>query len=196
MSERLNRQVAFLAEMDKLKEVVRQNATTGGRRENTAEHSWHIALFAMVIDPPESGSAPFDRLKVLEMLQLHDVIEIDAGDTFAYDEAGHADKAARERLAADRLFSILPEDQCVRLRAVWDEFEDCETLEAQFASALDRIQPVLLNRLTGGGSWRRHGIRKGQVLSRNEIIKTVSPALWELVDRWCDEGIEAGFLLP
>ena len=131
------------------------------------------------------------------MLLLHDVVEIDAGDTFAYDESGHTDKADREKRAADRLFGLLPNDQEDELRSIWDEFEAGTSAEARLARALDRLQPILMNHRSGAmSSWAKHGISKDQVLSRNREVEALSPALWALLNRCCNEAIADGFLRP
>ena len=193
---RLDQQLAFIMEMDRLKAVVRRNRTpSADRYENTAEHSWHIALMGLIL--VEQSPQDVDVLTVVTMLMLHDIVEIDAGDTFAYDEGGHDDKEEREREAADRLFGLLPDDQRDKLRAIWDEFEAGETGEALLARALDRLQPILLNHRAGRtSSWAEHGIRRQQVLDRNDEVRRVSPALWAHLLHICDEAVEAGHLLP
>jgi putative hydrolases of HD superfamily len=182
----IEQQLAFLLEADLLKGVERVNKIRGGaRRENTAEHSWHLVLSAIVLQ--QHSPAPVDMLKVLTMLAVHDLVEIDAGDTFAYDEAGHETKVAREQAAADRLFGVLPAEQGARLRAVWDEFEASATAEARFAVAIDRLQPVLLNHANRGGGWREHGIGKNRVLAKNAPIADGAPALWASVVQRIEE---------
>jgi putative hydrolase of HD superfamily len=193
--KRLQEQVDFLLEIDALKRVLRQNhVLDGSRRENTAEHSWHLAMLGLVLC--DRAGQPVDRARVIEMLLLHDIVEIDAGDTFAYDEAGHTDKAVKETAAADRLFGLLPPDLGARLRGVWDDFEAGETPEARLARGLDRLQPILLNRYGGGHSWRKHGIRRDQVLARNVEIKALAPELWALVEQLTEEAVSEGLLLP
>ncbi len=196
MSDRLTQQINFIVEMDRLKAVLRQNRTPSAmRRENTAEHSWHLALMGLILE--DQSSEPVDRAKVLGMLLLHDVVEIDAGDTFAYDPEGHADKTAREEAAADRLFGLLPNDQRDELRSLWNEFEAGQSPEARLARALDRLQPILLNHRCGAeSSWAKHGITKRQVLTRNAEVKGLSEALWQLLNRCCDEAVAGGFLKP
>jgi putative hydrolase of HD superfamily len=189
----LTARLAFLLEADRLKGVERRNdLIDGSRRENTAEHSWHLALFAVVL----SGYAnePIDVLRVVTMVVLHDLVEIDAGDTFAYDVAGHEDKAEREQAAADRLYGLLPAGQAAELRAVWDEFEAGETPEARFAMALDRLQPVLLNHARGGGPWEEYGITAEKVLARNRVIADGADALWHEARRRVHELVDAGLL--
>ena len=156
-SPRLAQQLRFVAEADRLKAVLRQTRLMdASRRENSAEHSWHLALMAVVL--AEYAPETTDLARVLEMLVLHDVIEIEAGDTFAYDAAANLDKAAREQAAATRTFGLLPQDLNARLRALWEEFEGGATNEARFANALDRLQPLLGNFYSGGGTWLEHGV--------------------------------------
>jgi putative hydrolases of HD superfamily len=186
----LMRQLAFVVEVDRLKEILRQTPiASGARRENSAEHSWHLALMASVL--ASYSAEPVDLLRVLPMLLIHDVVEIDAGDTFAFDEGGNATKQAREERAADRIFGLLPPEQTATFRALWDEFEAMATPESRFANALDRLQPLLLNAESGGGSWRAHGIRRDQVLQRMDPIRTALPELWPgvlaIVDWACAE---------
>ena len=196
MSERLAQQINFIMEMDRLKTVLRQNLTPSARRrENTAEHSWHLALMGLVLE--DQSSVPVDRAKVLCMLLLHDIVEIDAGDTFAYDQDGHEDKVQREEAAADRLFGLLPADQRDEFRSLWNEFEAGLTDEARLARALDRLQPILLNHRCGAeSSWAKYGISKAQVLERNAEVQGLSEALWALLNRCCDDAIAGGFLKP
>ena len=186
----LMRQLAFVVEVDRLKEILRQTpVASGARRENSAEHSWHLALMAGVL--ASYAAEPVDLLRVLRMLLIHDVIEIDAGDTFAFDQGANATKQEREERAADRLFGMLPPGQDTAFRALWDEFEAGATPESRYANALDRLQPLLLNAQSGGGSWRYHGIRRDQVLRRMDPIRTVLPEVWprvmEIVDWACAE---------
>lgn len=176
--ERLERQFAFLQELDKEKEIVRQTwLSDGSRKENDAEHAWHMAMMAILLS--EYANEPIDLLKTVTMILLHDVVEIDAGDTYAYDEAGKQTQRQREEAAADRLFGLLPPDQGEKLRGLWEEFEARETPEARFARAMDNIQPQMLNHASGGKAWVEHGARLGQVLKRNEITPKGSAALWE-----------------
>lgn len=173
----LGARLAFLLEADRLKTIERMTTLIdGSRRENTAEHSWHLALFALVLHG--SADEPVDLLRVLTLVLVHDLVEIDAGDTFAYDDAGYATKAQREQTAADRLFGILPALDGAGLRAAWEEFEHGDTPEGRFARALDRLQPVLLNHARGGGPWREHGISEERVVARNAPIADGSRELW------------------
>ncbi|HOR29713.1 MAG TPA: HD domain-containing protein [Candidatus Sumerlaeota bacterium] len=195
MEERLERQLAFVHEIDKLKRIERRNyLTDGSRRENSAEHSWHLALMALVL-AEWSNEERIDLGRVLPMLLLHDLVEIDAGDTFVYDEAAHADKAAREEAAADRIFGLLPEEQGRRLRALWEEFESGQSAEAQFARALDRLQPIMMNFASGGKPWVDHRITRRQVVGRNQHIEQGSRRLWDvargIIERACKAGLLA-----
>ncbi len=192
-TDRLATQIEFVLEVEKLKNVLRQTLLVGGhRRENDAEHSWHLCLMAILL--VEYTAADVDLLKVVRMLLIHDVVEIDAGDTFAYDVVANADKTEREKRAADRLFGLLPRDQALIHRALWDEFEARETAEARYAAALDRLQPLLLNFHTDGAAWQRQGITKAQVIARNEHIREGSPALWEYARESIDAAVAKGFL--
>lgn len=196
MSERLTRQLAFVAEIDKLKHILRQTwLLDASRRENDAEHSWHICVMALLL--AEHAEAPVDLAKVVKMLLIHDVVEIDAGDTFIYDQAGHVDKKEREIRAAERLFGLLPADQSAELRALWDEFEARETPEARYAAAIDRLQPLMHNYLTEGKAWQAHGVTADRVLAMNhERIAAASPTLWQEANRMIHEAVEKGYLLP
>ena len=196
MDDRLARQLAFVVELDRLKGVLRRTYTIdGARRENSAEHSWHLAAMAVVL--AEHAPAGADPLRVLKMLLLHDVVEIDADDTFCYDANADLDRAARERLAAARLFGLLPDDAGAELQALWEEFEAGDTADARWAVALDRLQPLLLNaHHATGGSWREHGISRAQVMRRMAPIAAGAPGLWEVVERVVDEAAAAGHLVP
>ena len=193
MDRRLHEQIEFLCAIDELKRVERQTTLLdGSRRENSAEHSWHLALYAMVL--AEYGG-DLDVGRVLRMVLVHDIVEIDAGDTYIYDEQGQATKEERERQAADRLFALLPDDQAGVLRAAWDEFEERETPEARFAYAIDRLQPLLHNHRTGGAAWRPHGITADQVYGKNHPIGDGAPRLWELARRIVETSVQRGDLL-
>jgi putative hydrolase of HD superfamily len=190
-SDRLAEQLEFIVAVDQLKQVFRQTVLIADRRpENDAEHSWHLALMAIVLR--EHAAEEVDLCKVLTMHLIHDIVEIDAGDTFAYDEAAHEDKEEREQAAAERLFGMLPADQGVWLRELWEEFEARQTAEARYAAALDRLQPVLLNYHTDGTAWHKHGVKKDQVVARNQHIEEGAPALWAfargLIERSAAEG--------
>ena len=193
---RLAQQMRFILEVDRLKEVFRQTVLLHSRRaENDAEHSWHLCLMVLVL--AEHANRPdLDVLRVLKMLLIHDLVEIDAGDTFVYDDAARVDQAAREAQAADRIFGLLPADQSREFRALWDEFEARQTPEARFAAACDRLQPMLLNVHTEGASWQRHGITSDRVLARNGHIVEGSEALWTYAENMIREAVAAGTLAP
>ncbi len=190
---RIEQQIAFIVEIDKLKNVLRRTYLIDGkRRENSAEHSWHLAMMAVLLS--EYAREELDIARVLKMLLLHDVVEIDAGDTFAYDEAAHADKNEREGLAAKRIFNLLPADMAGEAFALWEEFEAGATPEAKYAEALDRFQPILLNYGSGGIAWREHGINLEQVIARNRHIEAGAPALWMYVQGLIDRAESEGTL--
>jgi putative hydrolase of HD superfamily len=177
---RLAQQIAFIVEADKLKTVLRRTPLTDASRlENSAEHSWHLALTAIVLI--EYAPMETDVLRVLELVTIHDLVEIDAGDTFAYDLTANRTKAERELVAADRIFGLLATDQATYLRALWDEFEEQQTPEARYAHAIDRLQPLLLNMQAGGGSWKSHGITRADVLRRMAPLQTELPEVWPFV---------------
>src|ERR1700747_1094771 len=179
--ERLRRQLEFILEIDRLKSVLRQSyLIDSDRHENSAEHSWHLAVAALVL--AEHAKEPIDVSKVISLVLVHDLVEIDAGDTFIYDEAGNAGKAAREQKAANRLFGLLPEEQGQTFMALWREFEDRQTPEAKFAFALDRLMPILHNVFTEGGPWKEHRIRQEQALTKNRPIEDGSSILWQTVE--------------
>jgi putative hydrolase of HD superfamily len=192
--EPLERQIRFVLEADRLKTVARQSRITDGSRpENSAEHSWHLAVMALAL----AGHAPpgTDLSRVLAMLVLHDLVEIDAGDLFLYsDSAALARQERAERAAADRIFAILPDPQAAELRALWDEFEERRTPEARFARALDRLQPMLLNMRTGGGTWMAHGVSLEQVLSKVELIEDGSASLGGYAREMIATAVQRGFL--
>jgi putative hydrolases of HD superfamily len=195
-SPRLEQQVRFIVEVDQLKEIFRRTVLTRSRRrENDAEHSWHLCLCVLVL-AEHAGVPDLDVLRVLKMVIVHDLVEIDAGDTFAYDTAGMAGQHEREARAADRIFGLLPEDQARGFRALWDEFEARETPEARFAAAVDRFQPMLLNAHTEGHAWRQHGVTYPQVVARNQHVEQGSPALWAYAARMIAEAVERGHLAP
>ena len=194
--EPLDSQISFVLEADRLKTVARQNVITGeSRRENSAEHSWHLALMALVLaDHAPPGT---DLGKVGAMVVLHDLVEIDAGDLFLYsDAAAQARQEEAERAAADRLFAILPPAQAAELRGLWDEFEERRTPEARFARALDRLQPILLNMQTGGGTWTAHHITLDQVLAKVHLIEEGSASLGAYAKTMIATAVQRGFLKP
>ena len=188
---RLKRQIQFIIETDKLKEVVRQTLCTQSRRhENSAEHSWHFALMIIVL--AEHANEPIDVLRVLKMVLIHDLVEIDAGDTYAYDVKNMADQHEREARAAERIFGLLPADQAAEFRAIWDEFEARETPEARFAAACDRFHPMLLNCLTGGETWKKHGVTHDKVVARNQHARDGSVTLWRYAEQMLAEAKTKG----
>ncbi len=190
---RLAQQIAFLVEADKLKGILRQTPLMdSSRRENSAEHSWHLVLLALILR--EHGAEEIDLPRVLQMLAVHDLVEIDAGDTFAYDTAKQGSQPARERAAADRLFGLLPADQAADVRALWEEFEERRTADAQFANAVDRLQPLLQNAGAGGGSWSVHDISREDVLRRMAPIQSALPTLWDVVVEVVDTFSASGVL--
>jgi len=176
--ERLEKQLAFCLEVDKEKKIDRQTyISDASRQENDAEHAWHMAIMTLILS--EYANEEIDILKTISMILIHDVVEIDAGDTYAYDEEAKKTQKERELKAADRIFAMLPEDQQVKFRALWDEFEAAETKEARFARAMDNIQPMMLNNATEGRRWQEKGVRLSQVLERNERTPKGSEELWE-----------------
>lgn len=193
-ADRLARQIEFIVECDRLKNVFRQTILTQtGRFENDAEHSWHLCLCVIVL--AEHANVPgLDVLRVLKMVIVHDLVEIDAGDTFAYDAAAMADQHAREAVAAERIFGLLPPDQARGFRALWDEFEAKETPEARFATAVDRFQPMLLNCRTSGGAWKQHGITHDRVVARNRHIADGCQSLWSYAETMLQEALDQGHL--
>jgi len=191
---RLQRQIDFLMTADALKHIDRRTVLLDkSRRENSAEHSWHIALMALVLGE-YAHDRSFDSLHVLRMLLIHDLIEIDAGDTYCYDTAGYQDKPQRERLAADRLFNLLPPDQADDFRHLWDEFEAGITAEARFANALDRLQPFFHNCLTQGFTWQESDVKRHQVEQRMEPVGPAAPELGRLVADLMDHMVKIGYL--
>ena len=191
--DRLGRLVEFIVEVDQLKHIFRQTVLMdASRRENDAEHSWHLALMAVLLQ--EYAREEVDLLRVVKMVLVHDLVEIDAGDTFCYDEAGNRDKAERERKAADRIFGLLPGDVGAEIRGLWEEFEARETPDARFASSLDRFQPLLHNSRTGGVAWQKHGVTCDQVIDRNRHIEDGAPALWAYARAMIEDAVRKGDL--
>lgn len=184
----------FILEVDKVKHIFRQNYLADGtRRENDAEHSWHLALMAVLLK--EYAEEEVDLARVLPMVLIHDLVEIDAGDTYAYDEAGAATKEERETRAADRIFAILPEDQGAWLRELWDEFEAYETADAKYAHMLDNCQPLLLNHASDGKSWMEHQVKKSQIYKRNRHTGEVSGEIWAYMQTLVEKHIELGHVI-
>jgi putative hydrolase of HD superfamily len=192
-SDRFEKQIGFIVEMDKLKRILRQTILTDhSRQETSAEHSWHLGVMALVLS--EYAETGVDLLRVLKMVLVHDLVEIDAGDTYCYDRVETQDQVEREKKAADRLFGLLPEDQAGELRGLWEEFEARKTPEARFAAALDRLQPILQNYHTQGEMWKKNSISSRQVVRRNQPIEDGSPLLWDYVLHLLDDAVKKGML--
>ena len=193
MDERLQKQLDFILEIDKEKNIFRQTHLSGhGRNENDAEHAWHMAIMAYL--PQEYSNEKIDVARVMLMCLIHDVVEIDAGDTYAYDAEGLKTQKAREEAAKERLYSMLPEDQKADLTAIFDEFEERKTPEAKFARALDNLQPLLLNNSNDGGDWRNHDVTAEKVYERQSRTREGSEKLFEVTDKILKENIAKGNL--
>lgn len=191
MHERLKKQLDFILEIDKAKNILRQTHLSGhGRRENDAEHSWHMAIMAVLLK--EYANEEVDVLKVITMLLIHDLVEIDAGDTYAYDEKGNESRPEREKRAADRIYGMLPEDQGWKLRELWEEFEAYESPEAKYAHMLDNFQPLILNDSNDGGDWRSHGVKKSQIYKRNAKTAQGSETVWSYMQELIQNNIDKG----
>lgn len=179
----------FILEVDKLKKITRQTyLSDGSRKENDTEHSWHLALMCALL--AEHAREKIDVLKTMKMVLIHDIVEIDAGDTYAYDTAGNTTKREREVKAAERIFHLLPPDQAEEMRNLWEEFEEGQTPEAKFALTLDKVQPVMLNDASGGKSWREHEVRLEQIMKRNERTPDGSEALWAFTKGIIDRNVK------
>ena len=192
-NERMNQQLLFTAEIDKMTDVLRQTVLINkSRRENDAEHSWHIAVMAMLFS--EYASEPVNIGRVVQMCVVHDLVEIEADDTFAYDVQGNIGKAEREKEAADKLFSKLPEDQGHMIRALWEEFDAMETADAKYAACMDRLQPFLHNTLTEGHTWGQGKVTRAAVEKRMAVIKDFMPEVYEWLKANLDRAVEKGWL--
>jgi len=192
--DRFRQQMEFILEVDKLKHVLRKTILMDrSRRENSAEHSWHIALTVLILSEYAKDS-DVDLFRVMKILLVHDLIEIDAGDTYCYDDQGRKDQTRREKKAADRIFNLLPADQAATLRVLWDEFEERKTPESKFANALDRLQPFLHNYFTEGQIWQENNIKSAQVKLRMHPVDDGAPILWNYVSSLIDDGVKKGFL--
>lgn len=192
---RLSQQLGFILEVEKLKTILRRTLILDRSRvETDAEHTWQLAVMAMVLS--DYSGEPVDLHRVIKMLLIHDIVEIDAGDTFAYDTAAARDQAERELKAADRIFAILPEEQAVEFRALWDEFEEKASPESRFANAMDRMQPLLHNFFTDGGTWRANGVTAADVRRRMMPIAKASPALGDVAEKLIITAIENGWITP
>ncbi len=193
MDDRINKQLAFSLEIDKEKNILRQTHLSGnGRNENDAEHAWHMAIMAYLLR--EYSNEEVDIAKVMLMCLIHDIVEIDAGDTYAYDEEGMKTQKAREDAAKDRIFSLLPEDQKAELTALFDEFEEYRTPEAKYAHAMDNLQPLILNNSNDGGDWKEHGVSAETVYGRHKKTALGSEILYEITDQILQENIRKGNL--
>ncbi len=193
-ASRFQKQIEFIVEADKLKHTLRRTVLMDrSRRENSAEHSWHIALTVLVLSEYAKDKS-IDLFRVLKMLLVHDLVEIDAGDTYCYDDRGREDQVNREEIAAERLFNMLPEDQAMSLHALWDEFEARATPESRFANALDRLQPFLHNYFTEGLTWQENNVKSKQVVARMQPVEDGSPFLWKYIRALIDDAVEKGYL--
>ena len=194
-NEKIKKQIEFVLVIDEMKNVLRRNLVVdGSRRENDAEHSWHLAMLAMILE--EYSSEKVDIERVLKITLVHDLVEVYAGDTFAYDAKGNEDKLDREIEAANRLFGMLDPVQGAEIRALWDEFEAKETAESRYANAVDRLQPLLLNYMTNGHTWKLGDVHAMQIYKRMDIIRTATPELWHIVEGIINTSIQAGILKP
>lgn len=189
--ERFAKQIAFILEADKEKNILRQTHLSGhGRQENDAEHAWHMAMMIYLLK--EYANAPIDLAKTMMMALIHDIVEIDAGDTYAYDAAGMETQAERERLAAERIFGLLPDDQRDELRGLFEEFEAGETAEAKFARTMDNLQPLMLNDSNDGGDWRAHQVTRTQVMKRHARNQLGSEVIGEYTKELIDKNVQKG----
>jgi putative hydrolases of HD superfamily len=192
--DRLRQQIEFIVEIDKLKSIYRRAFLIDrSRNENDAEHSWQLAMMALILFE-HANDQSIDLLRVLKMVLIHDLVEIDAGDVSAYDEKGQTDKQVRELAAAHRIFGILPEGQCDELFELWQEFEEKETSASRFATAVDRLAPLLINYHTEGRTWKQHGITLDKVLTRNSEIGKGSESLWEFAQEFIRDAVQKGYL--
>lgn len=192
--DRLEEQLQFILEVDKVKNIFRQTYLADGkRRENDAEHSWHLALMAVLLKEYAPGEVDLNR--VLPMVLIHDLVEIDAGDTYAYDDAGATTKREREVKAADRIFGLLPTEQGSYFRELWEEFEAYESLEAKYAHMLDNSQPLFLNDATDGKSWAEHGVKKSQIYKRNAKTGEGAPAVWKKMQEIVEKHVQLGHII-
>ena len=192
--ERFEKQLAFLLEADKEKNILRQTHLSGhGRRENDAEHAWHMAMMIYLLR--EYSKREIDLAKTMMMALIHDIVEIDAGDTYAYDSVGLKSQKEREARAAERIFGMLPQDQCDELRALFDEFEAGESAEAQFAKVMDNFQPLLLNNSNGGADWREHQVTKSKVIGRQQTSLHGSEDIWKYTEELINENVKKGNII-
>ena len=194
MENRLDLQLRFIIEIDRLKHIMRRTRLfDNSRHENDAEHGWHLAMMAMAL--VEYSNKPVDVNKVVRMVLVHDIVEIDAGDTFLYDEAAGLLKEEAERKAAERIFGLLPDDQALELKSLWEEFEARTSAEARFAAAIDRLEPMMQNALTAGHAWKEHNVRRSQVVQKNRpIVEAGSRELWRFAESLIARAVEMGHL--
>lgn len=194
--DKLKKQMEFLIEIDKLKNIFRRSFISDkSRRENDAEHSWHMAMYAIILE--EYAPKGIDILKIIKMALVHDLIEIYAGDTFLFDEEMIKSKQKREKEAAEKIYSMLPDEQCMEIKALWEEFEEKQTNEAIFCATLDGIQPIMLNYLTEGGTWKEYNIKKDMVLKKGYLVFEKShPIIKEFMLNILEESVQKGYLLP
>ena len=193
-NKRLSNQIYFIIEIEKMKTVLRQTLLSdGSRRENDAEHSWHLAIAALLLHE-HAAAANINIEAALKMALVHDLVEVYAGDTFAYDKTANQQKKIRERAAADRLFAVLPDGQGAEFRALWEEFDAEETIEAKYAAAIDRFLPLVNNFLTNGHTWKNGGVDSADVYKRMDLIREGVPALWPIVENIIEKSIEMGIL--
>lgn len=194
MENRLDLQLRFIIEIDRLKHIMRRTRLfDNSRHENDAEHGWHLAMMAMAL--VEYSNKPVDVNKVVRMVLVHDIVEIDAGDTFLYDEAAGLLKEEAERKAAERIFGLLPDDQALELKSLWEEFEARDSAEALFAAAIDRLEPMMQNALTAGHAWKEHNVRRSQVVQKNRpIVEAGSRELWRFAESLIARAVEMGHL--
>ncbi|CCQ95082.1 Metal dependent phosphohydrolase [[Clostridium] ultunense Esp] len=192
-SKRLLKDIEFIVELDKMKSILRQTSLIdNSKRENDAEHSWHISVMAMILS--EYANEDIDLCKVIRMLLVHDLVEIYAGDTFCYDKEGNKDKKERELEAADKIFGMLEEDKGRELRNLWDEFEEMKTKEAIFAASMDRLQPFFNNYFSGGGTWKKFDVSKKEVYKRIAPLKESSDELWEFTQKMIEDAFDKGYI--
>ncbi|MGQ1787306.1 MULTISPECIES: HD domain-containing protein [unclassified Saccharicrinis] len=195
LSSRFQQQLHFIIEIDKVKQIIRQTLLMdSSKQENDAEHSWHMAVTLFVL-AEYANEKYLDLIKAVKMVLIHDLVEIDAGDTYAYDENAHHDKDEREQKAAKRIFGLLPDDLRIEFTQIWEEFEAGETAEAKFVGAIDRFMPILHNYKTNGKQWLKHGVTADTVLKRNNPVKEGSETLWNEVLRMVDDARRKGYLL-
>lgn len=193
LPKNLFKQIDFIKEIDKIKYIQRKTKLFhSNRNENDAEHSWHLALMAIVL--AEHSNEPIDILKVVKMVLIHDIVEIDAGDTFIYDTQKNHSNTEEERIAANRIFGLLPENQANELIAIWEEFEAGETNEAKFAKSMDRLEPLLQNTSNNGGTWAEYGVSYSKVYEKKKVIKEGSETIWQYAEKLLDESVENGIL--